>query len=288
MKRRRGAIILGLVFGGVGASFSGAAQAHFYLHAPAAMTEQNSLGDPQKAPPCGDPGNATQTGIVTTFQAGETITIEIDETIYHPGHYRVALSVNGPNDLPDAPPVTPMGGDQCASTIIQDPPVFPVLADGELLHDSPFDGPRSFEVTLPDDIECDNCTLQVIEYMSSHGGPCFYYHCATIAIEADPNPSSDGTESSTSDGDPSTGDGDGSDTSGGMSAGDAASATNADTTAGETTDAGTEGVTHSTADQNTDDDGGCGCSASTGDGRAQLATLLGLLGLVGFRRRRRR
>ena len=30
--------------------------------------------------------------------------------------------------------------------------------------------------------------LQVLEYMSSHDAPCFYYHCANIAIQEDPVP----------------------------------------------------------------------------------------------------
>lgn len=161
-------------------------EAHFTLQSPPAISAQDDLGSPQKTAPCGPNGAGEPTGAVTTYQAGSTITITIDEKIHHPGHYRVALAVDDVNELPDAPPVTPSANDECASTVIQDPPVFPVLADGMLEHSAAFGSPQSFEVTLPDDVTCDNCTLQVIEYMSSHGAPCFYYHCANIAIQEEP------------------------------------------------------------------------------------------------------
>jgi hypothetical protein len=81
--------------------------AHFVLHAPASWRDQNFLGDPQKLGPCGDEGAVADTGVVTAFSAGDTITITIDETIFHPGHYRVALAVNDRSELPAEPIVTP-------------------------------------------------------------------------------------------------------------------------------------------------------------------------------------
>jgi MYXO-CTERM domain-containing protein len=178
----------GLAGLGVAGLLASTAEAHFVLQKPEASTEQNLLGDPQKAPPCGDDGDADLTGITTTFAPGETITIKIKETIPHPGHYRVALAVNDPSELPAEPEVTP-GTTPCGSAAIDPDPQFPVLADGVLVHTAPFDGPQTFEVTLPDDVTCEHCTLQVIEFMSSHGlnnpGGCFYHHCADIAILAE-------------------------------------------------------------------------------------------------------
>lgn len=40
---------------------------------------------------------------------------------------------------------------------------------------------------------CEHCTLQVLEYMSSHSAPCFYYHCADLAIQGSPVACGDGT-----------------------------------------------------------------------------------------------
>jgi len=156
------------------------AQAHFRLNAPQSMTSQDPQGNPQKTYPCGSDEGFT--GVVTPYAPGDTVSITISERIYHPGHYRVALAVDDMSELPTDPPITPSEDDQCANAEIMDPPVFPVIADGMLAHAEPFDGDQTFEVTLPDDVTCDNCTLQVVEFMSSHGAPCFYYHCASISI----------------------------------------------------------------------------------------------------------
>jgi uncharacterized protein (TIGR03382 family) len=161
--------------------------AHFFLDAPPAAYSQNILGDPQKQPPCGNVNGTPATNAVTTFEAGQTITIRLRETIMHPGHYRVALGVTGPQSLPPEPPVT-AGSTACGSTTIQNPPVFPVLADGMLLHTTTLSGQQSFQVTLPSNVTCTNCTLQIFQFMSQHAlnvpGGCFYHHCATINVVA--------------------------------------------------------------------------------------------------------
>jgi hypothetical protein len=76
-------------------ALAGPASAHFILVAPDAWVEVNVLGDPQKAAPCGtsDMTKGTPTGKVTAMTGGEMLHIKIRETIYHPGYYRVALSV---------------------------------------------------------------------------------------------------------------------------------------------------------------------------------------------------
>lgn len=158
------------------------ADAHFRLIAPGNFVVQSSDGSPQKAGPCGNESPQTATNIVTAFRPGDTVTIQLEETVYHPGHYRVALAVNSPNELPAEPPVT-AGSSACGSVPIQQTPVFPVLADGMLVHTTPFTGQQSFQVKLPTNVTCTACTLQIIEFMSSHGAPCFYHHCAKISIQ---------------------------------------------------------------------------------------------------------
>lgn len=157
------------------------AHAHFALRSPASWRVQDALGGPQKLGPCGDEAPAIATGIVTPFAPGETITITLDEAIFHPGHYRVALAVNDRSELPPEPLVTP-GATACGSVPIMAPPVFPVLADGALAHTVPFSGMQSIQVTLPSNVTCTKCTLQVLEFMSDHAAPCFYHHCADISI----------------------------------------------------------------------------------------------------------
>jgi MYXO-CTERM domain-containing protein len=160
------------------------ARAHFVLQSPASATEQGSLGDPQKEPPCGG-STGVPTGMVTSYAPGDMVTVTINETVAHPGHYRVALSTTGQAGLPPDPTVTAVGGDPCGMTTIQSPPVFPILADGMLAHTAAFSAPQTFSFQLPTDMTCtSNCVLQVIEYMSSHGAPCFYHHCANITVQA--------------------------------------------------------------------------------------------------------
>jgi hypothetical protein len=157
------------------------AAAHFVLLTPESWRDQNVRGDPQKTGPCGDEGTAALTGALTSFAPGETITITLDEVIFHAGHYRVALAVDDRSELPAAPPVTP-GTTDCGSAPIMSPAEFPVLADGMLEHTERFSGAQSFQVTLPSDVTCTRCTLQVLEFMTNHAAPCFYHHCADISI----------------------------------------------------------------------------------------------------------
>jgi hypothetical protein len=160
--------------------------AHFVLEDPMSWWSQDGLGSPQKLGPCGDEGPGSATNAVTAYMTGSTINITIHEIIFHPGHYRVALALHDRSELPPEPVVTP-ASTPCGSVPIMNPPVFPVLADGMLLHTSPLSGPQTFQVTLPAGMTCTHCTLQVIEFMSNHAlnnpGGCFYHHCADISIQ---------------------------------------------------------------------------------------------------------
>jgi hypothetical protein len=199
------------------------ANAHFILKSPEASLAQDNLGSPQKMAPCGDDGSGVASGKVTAYQSGQTITVTIDEKVYHPGHYRISLGVNGPGDIPVEPVVTPGANTPCGTAPIQANPVFPVLADGVFEHKAPFDAPQSITITLPKDVTCDHCTLQVLEFMSNHAlndpGGCYYHHCSDISIQADPVP--DGGVITTSSG--GTGPGDTSSTTGSTSSGDTTS-----------------------------------------------------------------
>lgn len=171
------------------------ASAHFKLNAPASMAEQDAvLGDPQKTAPCGqDDGDFNLTNVITPMAPGSMLEISVTETIAHPGHFRVALADNM-GMLPADPLVTPITGDQCGSTVIDTDPQMPVLADGLLVHTSKLPANSKMMVMLPN-VECQNCVLQVIQYMSSHGAPCFYHHCATVNVSNSAPPPTDGASS---------------------------------------------------------------------------------------------
>src|SRR5690349_18013848 len=188
---------------------SDVAFAHFHLEAPASFQVQDALGNPQKTASCGGAGTAT--GAVTTVLTGSTLTVSVNETIFHPGHYRISIAQNEAG-LPPPPPVTQVGLDQCGSAPIDPAPQLPILADGVFQHTASFSGIQTFDVPLPPGFTCDNCTVQVLEFMSNHNAPCFYYHCATVTISdtAPPPPDAavggpDADETSGPDGDPGNG-----------------------------------------------------------------------------------
>lgn len=173
-----------------------AVSAHFILLEPSATLEQNKLGDPQKLGPCGgttaNPGVPTKA--VTAAVGGADFKIRVQETIYHPGHYRVALAVKDIAELPADPETvtrdTPRGP-WSVSAKIDPKPKAPVLADGLFVHTTKPAAGEIFEtsVKLPN-INCDACTLQVIQWMADHGyntdGGYTYHHCAVVKITANP------------------------------------------------------------------------------------------------------
>jgi hypothetical protein len=174
----------------------GAAFAHFYLVTPANQLAQSPLGDPQKLGPCGGTtaNKGELTNAVTEVRGGDKLHLKIQETVFHPGHYRVALAVDSRDELPADPETvtrdTPRGP-YSVSASIADKPRPPVLADGLFKHMYKL-APGLFwetDVRVPN-INCENCTLQVIQWMAEHGynkdGGYSYHHCAMLKITANP------------------------------------------------------------------------------------------------------
>jgi hypothetical protein len=173
-------------------TLSRSSEAHFILQSPPSWLVLQPDGTPQKLGPCGDEDDGTASAVpsnvVTAYQVGDTVTITIDEVVFHPGHYRIALAVDDRSELP-AEPLVEAGATPCGSVPIMNPPVFPVLADDVFDHTAAFTSPQTTTIKLPSNVTCTKCTLQIIEFMSDHGlnvpGGCFYHHCADIAIGTD-------------------------------------------------------------------------------------------------------
>lgn len=111
-----------------------------------------------KIDPC---GGKPRTSRSTIFSAGQTIELEFEETINHPGHYRIAFS-----------PANDLNFDSY------------VLVDN--IPDVTNNGPYTQEVTIPMDV-CSACTLQLIQVMTTSPTPQpgdFYYSCTDIQITA--------------------------------------------------------------------------------------------------------
>ena len=169
------------------------AHAHFKLIEPVSWLVEDDRGDPQKAGPCG--GSNTDWGkpsyAVTQATGGGKLHVKVQETIYHPGFYRVALAVNSPTELPPDPKATTTQterGPQSVSGEIMNPVQAPVLADGLFVHHERTTTPFETDVTLPN-INCKHCTLQIVQFMEQHGannpGMYTYHHCAAVQITAD-------------------------------------------------------------------------------------------------------
>jgi hypothetical protein len=140
---------------------------------------------------------------VTRVTGGSKVHLKIQETIFHSGHYRVALAVNSRTELPPDPYAAEKWTDRGLYSIwgqIQSPPQIPVLADGLFQH-YPNPGepasqrpktpmtPWETDIELPN-ISCAKCTLQVIQFMADHvynqPGGYAYHQCADLEITADP------------------------------------------------------------------------------------------------------
>lgn len=129
------------------------------------MTSPTPRTSDQKAGPCGAVGSSPG-AVVGTFSPGQTITVTWDETVDHPGHYRIALDPDGGDDFQN-----PYQPDDAFPEILVDQ--IPDRVGG---------GAYSQEVTLPD-IECARCTLQLMQIMTtSVPYDSFYFQCADIEI----------------------------------------------------------------------------------------------------------
>lgn len=164
MTKRR-VLALSVLAGLLGAS---EAQAHIAMMSPTPRYSDLKYG------PCGRGGAMdVRTNKVTTFKPGETITVTWQETVPHPGHYRIAFDPDGqrftdPTSFTDVAPRMYVLKDDIADK-----------TGTQMYTDT---------VTLPN-IECTNCTLQLLQVMTDKApygnGDDLYYQCADIVLRAD-------------------------------------------------------------------------------------------------------
>ena len=161
------------------------AAAHITLKVPT-VRYSNSPSEQNKSCPCGagagnrlctngvtsDPNRARDR--VTTYTAGETVTLFWDETVGHGGRYRVAFDADGA-DLADF-------NDHILLDIAD-----PAGGSGNLGTGNGW----AVSVTLPN-TPCDNCTLQLLQVMNGNTvdrvpdptNKSTYFQCADIRIVA--------------------------------------------------------------------------------------------------------
>ncbi len=215
------------------------ARAHLDMTSPVSRYGPDTL----KTGPCGVAGGERSPNI-NYFEPGQIIDVEWDEYVNHPSHYRIAFDEDGDDDFVD--PATMQEYDS---------------NDAVLLDAIKDDSPTSLyrvSVTLPD-VECDNCTLQLIQVMYDKPpyvvpGNDIYYQCADLVLRRGDAPDA-GT--------------------------DAGTGTGTGTDAGTDTAPGTDAGTGTDADTGTDT--GSGCRASRGD-TSSVGLIFWLSSLVVIRR----
>jgi hypothetical protein len=151
--------------------------AHAHLSLEQGGTHMSRYGDDEiKDGPCGRDGGARGENVYT-YEPGSTITIKAKEFIPHPGYFRIAFDSDGDDGFLDPQSIKPIdperacpydANDKCGEsdffnneTVLMDN-LDPHLSNGQPTY--------TWEVKLPD-IECDNCTLQIIQVMEDtvHG-----------------------------------------------------------------------------------------------------------------------
>ena len=171
-----GASVLLLVFG-----MSDSAEAHVCMVYPMSRVGDGCVArSPQKMGPCGINERSAN---VSEFRPGETITLELNETINHPSHFRVSFNPDG-GEFHDPTSIDDKAGGHPF-----------VLLDG--IEDAD-DAMQQLQVTFPT-TPCEDCTLQLIQVMydkqgngfgGASGGPNdnddIYYSCADIVLRGEP------------------------------------------------------------------------------------------------------
>lgn len=175
---------------------SGAAYAHFAVDFAGTHVSRNGPGEIKSAP-CGRP-DGERGEHVYTYAPGQTITVSWVEYVAHPGYFRIAFDNDGDDDFRNPASIAPAGR-SCAEGE-------PNCGDGDFhhnatvliddfgRHDVAENGKAySAEVKLPD-VECDNCTLQIIQLMTeaskapydpaAEDADDIYYQCVDLKLQA--------------------------------------------------------------------------------------------------------
>ncbi len=191
------------------------ASAHILVTEPMARVDHDNT----KVNPCGSNAAWGSAG-VATFAPGEQITLRWDETILHPGYFRVVVSVTGDEALTmpseadlDRFKAYYSSGSGDLPTPVEQPNGIEV--DGLLVYYDYYaphgsecagtltGGTCTYEVNLTLPVSCEQCTLQLVQTMAeqfrTYGSNAHYYHCVDFTLEGDV-PTTDPSTDTTGDG----------------------------------------------------------------------------------------
>ena len=137
---------------------------------------------------------------IYTYKPGETITVKVREYIPHPGYFRIAFDEDGDDDFLNPQTIDPSNinrkcmddpRDRCGESDFYNNHT--VLMDNLNPHKRGLPRTYSWQVKLPD-VECDNCTLQILQVMTdiypihapydpSPTGDDLYYQCIDLVLK---------------------------------------------------------------------------------------------------------
>jgi hypothetical protein len=206
MKRSWKSVALVTSVGLAGALSVAPASAHISLDQ--GNTQKSRDGDANlKEGPCGKAGSTRGTNIYT-YAPGQVVPVNIIEFIPHPSYFRIAFD-NAGDDAFKAPasikPIDPTrpcpfnAADKCgASDFYNNSAVLPNMDDLDPHIPTAFVSKSyTWNVTMPN-VECDNCTLQIIQVMEDtiHGAynpvpgdpadvrytPDIYHQCIDLVL----------------------------------------------------------------------------------------------------------
>jgi len=161
-------------------SYAAPAAAHISLEQ--GGTHKSRYGDRAiKAGPCGRAGG-TRSANIYTYEPGTTITVSVVEFISHPGYFRVAFDNDGDDGFKEPASIKPVDSkrkcpsgptDHCGASDFYNSPEVLAGMDNLAPHLASLGTTPKYtwQVKLPD-VECTNCTLQIIQVMEdddSHG-----------------------------------------------------------------------------------------------------------------------
>lgn len=122
------------------------------------LIKPRSIADGLKTGPC---GNVPRTNISALLAPGQTVDVEWEETIDHPGSFKFSFS--SANDL------------GFETNLLKEIP--------DTQNSGPLPHLHKTSITLPN-VTCSACTFQLIQVMTDSTPPTFYYSCADIQLVA--------------------------------------------------------------------------------------------------------
>lgn len=191
----------------LGALLTVASTAHAHISISQGGTHEARYADTDlKVAPCGRVGGRRGDNVYT-YRPGATINLSLVETVSHPGYFRIAFDSDGDDDFKVPSGTAGEFGDcggnaMCGAGREDYCNNETVLLDNLDPHEGNLLAPAktyTWSVTLPN-IECDNCTLQVMQMMNdfapfhspaSYPADDIYYNCIDIVLSNDAPESTD-------------------------------------------------------------------------------------------------